>query len=80
MEDPRSELTRRSTAERLMPQEEMLEVSRRKSQLTIGVPKEITLEEKRVALVPDGVTLLSSQGNQVLVEAGAGLASHFSSF
>ncbi len=78
MEDPLSELTRRSTAERLMPQEEMLEVARKKSQLTIGVPKEITLEETRVALVPDGVTLLTHLGHQVLVEAGAGLASHFS--
>ncbi|MBL7137401.1 MAG: alanine dehydrogenase [Bacteroidales bacterium] len=77
MEDPLSELTRRSTAEHLMPQEEMLEVTRRKSQLTIGVPKEITLEETRVALVPDGVSLLSRQGHQVLVEAGAGLAAHF---
>lgn len=77
MEDPMSELTRRSTAERLMPQEEMLEVARRKSQLTIGVPKEIALEEKRVALVPDGVTLLAHQGHQILVEAGAGEASHF---
>jgi len=77
MEDPLSEFTRRSTAERLMPQEEMLEVSRRKSQLTIGVPKEITLEETRVALVPDGVTLLTNQGHHVLVETGAGVISHF---
>ncbi len=77
MEDPLSELTRRSTAERLMPQEEMLEVARKKSRLTIGVPKESTLEETRVGLVPDGVTLLTQQGHQVLVEAGAGLASHF---
>lgn len=77
MEDPLSELTRRSTVERMMPQEEMLEVVRRKSQLAIGVPKEITLEENRVALVPDGVTLLTRQGHHVLVEAGAGTASHF---
>lgn len=77
MEDPLSELTRRSTAERLMPQEEMLEVSRRKSQMTIGVPKEITLEETRVALVPDGVTLLTNQGHHILVESGAGVISHF---
>ncbi len=77
MEDPLSELTRRSKAERLMPQEEMLEVTHRKSQMVIGVPREVTLEEKRVALVPDGVTLLTHQGHHVLVEAGAGKASHF---
>jgi len=78
MEDPLSELTRRSQAERLLPQEETLEVTRRRSELIIGVPREITLEENRVALVPDGVTLLTHQGYHVLVEAGAGKASHFS--
>jgi len=60
-----------------MPQEEMLEVARKKSQLTIGVPKEIALEETRVPLVPDGVNLLIREGHQVLIEAGSGLAAHF---
>lgn len=78
MEDPLSEMTRRSTAERLMPQEETLEVTPQKSQLVIGVPKEITPEENRVALIPDGVALLVQQGTRVMVEAGAGLAAHFS--
>ncbi|MBE0647205.1 MAG: alanine dehydrogenase [Bacteroidales bacterium] len=77
MEDPLSELTRRSNAERLMPREEMLEVARKKSELIIGVPKEIAPEENRVAIVPDGVTLLTQHGHQVLVETGAGKASRF---
>jgi len=60
-----------------MPQEEMLEVSRQKSNLTIGVPKETILDENRVALVPDGIALLVSHGHRVLIEAGAGVAAHF---
>ena len=39
---------------------------------TIGVPKEIKADEQRVALSPDGVKELVSQGLEVLVEYGAG--------
>ncbi|MBL6950722.1 MAG: alanine dehydrogenase [Bacteroidales bacterium] len=78
MEDSMSDTTRPSTAEQLMPQEEMLEVARRKKKLSIGIPREITLEETRVSLVPDGVNLLSRQGHQVLIEVGAGESAHFS--
>lgn len=77
MEDPLSELSRRSTTERLVPQEEMLEVAPRKARFSIGVPKEISPEETRVALVPDGVGMLAGEGLRVLVEAGAGLTAHF---
>jgi len=62
----------------LMPQEEMLEVGRQKSRLTIGVPKETVFQENRVSLVPDGVNMLSRHGHQVLIEANAGNSAHFS--
>ena len=62
----------------LMPQEEMLEVGRQKSRLTIGVPKETIFQENRVSLVPDGVNMLSRHGHQVLIEANAGNSAHFS--
>jgi len=39
---------------------------------SIGVPKEIKRDELRVALTPDGVRELVSQGMEVRVEAGAG--------
>ena len=42
------------------PQEEMLEVARKKGKLFIGIPKEIAFQENRVALVPDAVALLVS--------------------
>jgi alanine dehydrogenase len=40
---------------------------------TIGVPAEIKRDERRVALTPDGVRELISQGMEVRVQAGAGL-------
>lgn len=61
-----------------MPQEEMLEVPRQRSNLAIGVPREISLQENRVSLVPDGVALLVRNGHRVMVEAGAGVTAHFS--
>uniref|UniRef100_A0A8V5H404 NAD(P) transhydrogenase, mitochondrial n=1 Tax=Melopsittacus undulatus TaxID=13146 RepID=A0A8V5H404_MELUD len=47
-------------------------------QLTVGVPKEIFENEKRVALSPAGVQALAKQGFNVVVESGAGEASKFS--
>jgi len=64
-------------SEFLRPQEEMLEVAKQKSNLTIGVPKETALQENRIVLVPDGVGLLIKHGHQVLIESGAGVAAHF---
>jgi NAD(P) transhydrogenase subunit alpha len=46
--------------------------------LTIGVPKEIFPEEKRVATVPDVVEKLIKLGFSVTVESGAGDAANFS--
>ncbi len=39
---------------------------------SIGVPTEIKADELRVALTPDGVRELTTQGLEVLVQAGAG--------
>ncbi len=61
----------------LMPQEEMLEVGKHHRSLTIGIPKESSYQEKRVALVPESVALLVSRGHEVRVETNAGLDAHF---
>ena len=45
--------------------------------MLIGVPREIKVEEKRVALVPGGAEALAALGHKVLVETGAGLGSGF---
>jgi len=59
------------------PQEEMLEVARKKGKLFIGIPKEIAFQENRVALVPDAVALLVNNGHRVILETGAGKAANF---
>ncbi|XP_076020246.1 NAD(P) transhydrogenase, mitochondrial [Genypterus blacodes] len=46
-------------------------------QLTVGVPKEIFQNERRVALSPAGVQALIKQGFNVVVESGAGDFSKF---
>jgi hypothetical protein len=46
--------------------------------LKIGIPREITFQENRVALTPSSVSYLTANGHQVVVESGAGKASHFS--
>jgi len=65
------------TKEQLLPQEEMLEVHKRKGNLFIGIPKETSFQEKRVCLTPDAVSALVNNGHRVLFEAGAGEGANF---
>ena len=66
------------TKQQLLPQEEKLEISRHKSELFIGIPKETSYQERRICLTPDAVNSLTSHGHRVLLEAGAGLSSSYS--
>lgn len=61
----------------LLPQEEKLEVTKHKSELFIGIPKEIAYQERRICLAPDAVASLISHGHRVLIEAGAGESSSY---
>ena len=61
----------------LLPQEEMLEVYKKKGSLQIGIPKEVSFQERRVALVPEAVSLLVSNGHKVKVETGCGEGANF---
>ncbi len=45
--------------------------------MLIGVPKEIKMQEYRVAITPAGVETLVAGGHAVMVEKGAGIASGF---
>jgi alanine dehydrogenase len=65
------------TQSAMMPQEETLEIARKKGKLFIGIPKEITFQENRVALVPDAVALLVNNGHHIVVESNAGKAANF---
>ncbi|MDD3722536.1 MAG: alanine dehydrogenase [Lutibacter sp.] len=62
----------------LIPQEETLEIIKRKSELVIGIPKETYYQEKRVCLTPDAVAALTSQGLKFVIETGAGEGANFS--
>lgn len=61
----------------LMPQEEMLEVALERQSLNIGIPRETTLQENRVALDPDAVARLVANGHNIIVETNAGKGANF---
>lgn len=65
------------TKQQLLPQEEKLEILKRKGELYIGIPKETAFQEKRVCLTPDAVSALVSNGHKVLLESGAGDGASF---
>lgn len=45
--------------------------------MNIGIPKEISIEEKRIFLAPQGIYSLVKEGHKVYIEKGAGLDGHF---
>lgn len=61
----------------MQPQEAMLEVKNKKNNLFIGIPKETSFQENRIALTPLSVGLLVQNGHEVVIEAGAGIAANF---
>ena len=62
----------------LQPQEALEEIKSKKNNLYIGIPKETSFQENRIALTPLSVGLLISNGHQVVIESEAGLAANFS--
>jgi len=75
---PSSELLRQLAREVAMaPQEQLMEVGRRKKSLFIGIPKEITFQEHRVPLTPSAVAVLVGRGHEVVIERGAGTPAQF---
>ena len=61
----------------LLPQEEMLEISKTKGQLFIGLPKERSYQERRICLTPDAVATITAHGHRVIVESKAGQHAQF---
>lgn len=66
------------TKQQLLPQEEKLEITKNKSELFIGIPKETSFQERRICLTPDAVNSLVFQGHRVMIESGAGESSSYS--
>lgn len=58
--------------------EETLDVKPRASSLSIAIPRENAFQENRIALSPDAVGVLVSNGHRVSVEYKAGEGAHFS--
>ncbi len=72
-----SELSDIAKQAMMQPQEAMLEVKNKKNSLYIGIPKETSFQENRIALTPLSVGLLIQNGHEVVIEAGAGNAANF---
>lgn len=58
--------------------EETLEYASKKKAIFIGIPKENSFQENRIALTPQAVAILINNGNRVVIESQAGIASSFS--
>ena len=57
--------------------EEKLDIKPSGAEMHIGIPKEIAFQENRIALTPDAVSVLVSNGHNVSIEHNAGEAAHF---
>lgn len=72
--NPFKELAREAMA---MPQEKLQKKGLKSKSLKIGIPREITYQEKRIPLSPLSVQLLVNNGHQVVIESGAGKNANF---
>jgi len=61
----------------LYTQESPAKIGRSKRSLSIGVPKEISLQESRVALKPESVDILVNNDHEIVIQSGAGKKAHF---
>jgi len=62
---------------KLYPQESLLKIKKQQNTLYIGIPKENSFQENRLAITPDGVNLLVNNGHEIRIETGAGKESRF---
>lgn len=60
------------------PLEETLDIKPKGVELHIGIPKETSFQENRVALTPEAVSVLIANGHHVVIEKGAGEGSSYS--
>ncbi len=58
--------------------EKSLMKTKSKTSLKIGLPKETSNDERRISLTPGGVSILTANGHEILVEKNAGNDAHFS--
>ncbi len=58
--------------------EETLDIKPKGAELFIGIPKETSFQENRVALSPDAVSVLTNNGHRVVLETKAGEGASYS--
>lgn len=61
----------------LYPKESPAKTKRSSKRIVIGLPKEVSFQEKRIALTPDAVALLVNNGHELVVEKNAGKDANF---
>jgi len=64
----------------LFPEECLLREIAKQARLSIGIPKENSSVETRLALTPEGVAIVTEEGHSVYVERGAGEPMQYSDF
>lgn len=57
--------------------EETLDIKPKSESLSIGIPKETSFNENRIALTPEGVAVIVANGHQVHVESNAGEGANY---
>lgn len=62
----------------LYPQEALMAVKKQKHSFVLGLPREISMQERRISLTPDAVALLINNDHEVWIESKAGEGSKFS--
>jgi len=62
----------------LFPEESLLREIVRQPRLSIGLPRENARSETRLALTPEGVSIVVEEGHKVMVQRGAGLPMFYS--
>lgn len=65
------------TESTMQPQAETLQLMSKANNLFIGIPREIIIQENRVALVPSSVATLVANGHRIILESGAGEKSNY---
>lgn len=58
--------------------EETLDIKPKGAELHIGIPKETSFQENRIALTPEAVSVLVANGHRVVIEATAGEGASYS--
>jgi alanine dehydrogenase len=62
----------------LYPLEQLAPAKKTFKSITIGIPKEHSVYEKRIVLRPEAVNMLTRCGHQIMIETGEGVSSNFS--